>query len=144
MKFTQIIGLFKESKSVSRSHMKNLLEIAMADNHFDDSEYQLLKKLAKKYHISSKGLEKIKENPLMIDFELPLNEDEKFEQFYELVHMMTVDGEIDRAEMSLCRIFAKKFEYDNGQEMIDIIIENIKNGLDWKESMVRVTMHNPL
>lgn len=80
----------------------------------------------------------------MIDFELPVKKEERFEQFYELVHMMVVDGDIDRAEMSLCRIFAKKFEYEHGAEMIDIIVQNIKNGLDWQESMARVAIYDPL
>ena len=144
MKFTDLIGIFKESKTVSRSHMKNLLEMAMADSHFDDTEYDLLKKLAKKHNVSEKELEKIKDDPANIEFELPKKKEEKFEQFYELVKMMTIDDDIDSAEINLCKIFAKKFEYDNGEEMINIIIENIKYGLDWKESLERVTMYKPL
>lgn len=144
MKFSDIIGLFKESKTVSRSHIKNLLEMAMADRHFDDTEYELLKNLAKKYKVSEKELEAIKEDPSNIDFELPKKKEEKFEQFYELVHMMTIDDDIDRAEVSLCKIFATKFGYENGEEMINIIIENIKNGLGWQDSMERVTMYKEI
>ena len=144
MKFTEIIGLFKENNTVTKSHMKNLLEMAMADRHFDDSEFQLLKTLAKKYKVSENELEKIKTDPSNIEFELPQKKEEKFEQFYELVHMMTVDHDIDRAELSLCKIFATKFGYDNTDEMINIIVENIKNGLDWQESMNRVSMYSPL
>ena len=144
MKFTEIIGLFKESKTLTRSHMKNLLEMAMADSHFDDSEYQLLRTLAKKYKVSEKELEKIKSDAANIAFELPEKSEDKFEQFYELVHMMTVDQDIDRAELSLCKLFAKKFGYKNADEVINVIVENIKNGLDWKESMSRVNMYNPI
>lgn len=144
MKFSDIIGIFKESKTVSRSHIKNLLEMAMADRHFDDTEYELLKKLARKYKVSEKELETIRQDPSDIEFELPKKKDEKFEQFYELVHMMTVDDDIDKAEMSLCKIFAIKFGYENGEEMINIIVENIKNGLDWQESMNRVTMYKEI
>jgi len=144
MKFTEIIGLFKENKTLTRSHMKNLLEMAMADSHFDDSEYQLLKTLANKYKVSEKELEKIKEDPSGIEFEVPAKKEEKFEQFFELVHMMTVDHDIDRAELNLCKIFAKKFGFADPDEMIDVIVENIKNGLDWQESMSRVSMYKPI
>ena len=144
MKFTDIIGIFKENKSISKSHMKNLLEMAMADSHFDDSEYTLLKKLAKKHKVSEKELEKIKDDPSNIDFELPKNKEEKFEQFYELVNMMTIDQDIDSAEINLCKIFAEKFGYEKDDEMINVIVENIKNGLDWQESMARVSMYKPL
>lgn len=144
MKFIDIIGLFKGSNKVTRSHMKNLIEMAMADSHFDDTEYKLLKKLAKKYKVSEKELEEIKNNPSDIEFLLSEKKDERFEQFFELVKMMMADDDIAREELQLCKIFAKKFEYNNGEEIVNIIIENIKNGLDWKESMGRVTMYKPL
>lgn len=144
MKFAELIGIFKEGNKISRSHMKNLLEVAMADSHFDDTEYALLKELAKKYKVSEKELDSIKDDPSNIEFELPKRKEDRFEQFYELVKMMTIDQDIDSAEMSLCVIFAKKFGYENGEEIVKIIIENIKYGLDWQESMSRVTMYKPL
>ena len=144
MKFTELLGIFKESKTLSKSHMKNLLEMAMVDNHFDDSEYELLLKLAKKYKVSEKELNEIKENPDMVEFELPKDDDTKFEQFYDLVLMMTIDNEQCREELNLCKIFATKFGYKNGEEIVSIISQNIGNGLDWKESKMRVEMYEPL
>ncbi|MEN8249952.1 MAG: hypothetical protein ABFS32_13545 [Bacteroidota bacterium] len=141
MKFGDIIGIFKESNKITKSHMKNLFEMAMVDSHFDDSEFQLLKQLAKKHKVSEKELEKIQADPSLVEFEVPKNPDVKFEQFYELVHMMTIDDEIFEAELNLCRIFAKKFGYENGKEIVDIIAQNISNGLDCKESRKRVAMY---
>ena len=141
MKFGDIIGFFKESNKITKSHMKNLFEMAMVDSHFDDSEYDLLKELAKKYKVSEKELEAIQEDPSKITFELPKSAEEKFEHFYELVHMMTVDNEIFEAELNLCKIFAKKFGYENGKEIVDIVAQNIQNGLDWKESRKRLAMY---
>ena len=141
MKFVELIGLFKENKTISKSHMKNLFEMAMVDSHFDDSEYLLLKKLAKKHKVSEKELNKIKEDPAKIKFELPENEDKKFEQFYELVHMMTIDNDMLPEELNLCKIFAKKFGYKNGQELVNMIAQNINNGLSWQESKIRVAMY---
>lgn len=141
MKFGDIIGFFKESNKITKSHMKNLFEMAMVDSHFDDSEYDLLKELAKKYKVSEKELEAIQKDPSKITFELPKSPEEKFEHFYELVHMMTVDNEIYEAEQNLCRIFAKKFGYENGKEIVDIIAQNIQNGLDWEESRKRLAMY---
>ena len=39
MKISELIGLFKEGRTTAKSHMKNLLEMAMIDSHFDDNEY---------------------------------------------------------------------------------------------------------
>ena len=122
--------------------MKNLFEMAMIDSHFDDSEYQLLEKLAKKHKVSKKELEKIKEDPSQIEFELPKDKNVKFEQFFELVHMMAIDESIFDEEMNLCKIFAKKFGYDNGEELVKVIAQNIGNGQDWKETKARVDMYH--
>ena len=112
--------------------------MAMIDSHFDDKEYQLLKKLAKKHKVSEKELKEIQKNPDKVKFELPANENEKFEQFFELVNMMTVDEKIFEEEKSLCRIFAKKFGYNNERELVDAIAENIKNEQSYKETKKRV------
>jgi len=141
MKFEELIGFFKANKTISKSHMKNLFEMAMVDSHFDDSEFQLLKRLAKKHKISEKELNKIKEDPSKIIFELPKNEDKKFEQFFELVHMMTIDNKMLDDELNLCRIFAKKFGYKNEDELVNIIAEHISNDLSWQESKKIVTMY---
>jgi uncharacterized tellurite resistance protein B-like protein len=138
MKFSEIIGLFKEGKSTSKSHMKNLLEIAMADSHFDDEEYKLLRKLAKKHGVSDKELQKIQKNPEEVKFELPTNQNEKFEQFYELIHMMIIDGKILDEELSLCRVFAKKFAYGSPDELVKVVVQNINNGQSCKETQKRV------
>jgi uncharacterized tellurite resistance protein B-like protein len=141
MKFVELIGLFKENKTVSKSHMKNLFEMAMVDSHFDDSELELLQKLAKKHRVSEKELKKIQEDPSKVEFELPDNADEKFEQFFELVHMMTIDGKMFDEEMNLCKIFAKKFDYEKGEELIEVIAQNINNGQDYKETKKRIDMY---
>ena len=138
MKFSEIIGLFKEGKSTSKSHMKNLLEIAMADSHFDEEEYKLLKKLARKHDVSGKELQKIQKNPESVMFELPTDQYEKFEQFYELINMMTIDKKVLDEEMSLCRAFARKFGYNNPHELVQAVAQNIKNDQPWKETHKRV------
>ena len=138
MKFSELIGMHKEGKTTSKSHIKNLLEMALIDNHFDDREYQLLKKLAKKHKVSKKELKKIQENNADVEFELPVHENEKFEQFYELVYMMTADKKILKEEENLCIIYAKEFNYNSQPELVNAITQNIKNNLPWQESRKRV------
>ncbi len=135
MKFKELIGMFKEGASVTKSpnhlksHMKNLLEMALVDGHFDESEMDLLKKLAQKYNISEDELRKIQDSQSDIEFEIPEDDNEKFEQFYELVNMMTIDGNIYDEEVNLCVIIGKKFEYNNVHDVVQAMIQDIKNGL---------------
>jgi len=129
MKLAELLGLFKEGNATAKSHMKNLLEVAMADGQLDPDEYNLLKKLARKYHITEKELENIRENHIEIEFEVPEDDSEKFEQFYELIHMMIIDEDIHPDEENLCVIFARKFRYPNVREVIKATTEYIKKGL---------------
>lgn len=129
MKFTDIISLFKQGKSSAHSHMKNLIEIAAADGNFDQVEYELLRKIAKRNGIGESKLKSIRQNPTRIEFEIPEDDNEKFSQMYDLVHMMIVDNEVHPEEMKLCRIFAIKFGYkrEKVNELLLTIKSNIEN-----------------
>ena len=69
MKLAEIIGLFREGKATVKSHMKILLEMALVDSHFDQRESELLDKLAKKYGVSEKELERIKKDSSNVELE---------------------------------------------------------------------------
>ncbi len=90
--------------------MKNLIEMAAADGQFQDVEFDLLKKIAKRNGISESQLNEIKSNPESIAFEVPVDEKEKFHQLYDLVHMMSIDDQIHSEERKLCNLFAIPME----------------------------------
>ena len=138
MKLTEILGLFREGKATAKSHIKKLLEMALVDNHFDQRESELLDKLAKKYGVSENELGRIKKDTSNVEFELPEDDYEKFNQFYELVHMMVVDKKIYDEERNLCSILGKKFGYNNIREVIDAIIHYLRNGISSKMARNRV------
>ena len=122
--------------------MKNLIEMAAVDGNFDQVEYDLLKKIAKNNSISESQLKSIRSNPGGIKFELPKDKKEKFHQFYDLVHMMSIDNSIHPEEMKLCGLYAIKFGYrrEKAQELIDTIQSNIKFGQSHDETFKRVEM----
>ena len=124
--------MFRAGKAGARSHMKNLIEMAAVDGNFDDVEYDLLKKIAKRHNVSEKELKKIKDNPSDVEFEIPADPKEKFNQLYDLVNMMIIDNYVDREEVNLCLIFAGKFGYKKEKvvELVDSIKDNIKNNQD--------------
>ena len=140
MKFSEILNLFRQGKGTIRSHMKNLIEMAAADKNFDDSEFDLLKSIARRNGVSDATLMEIRSNPASVVFELPNDKRERFHQFYDLVHMMTIDKNIHSDELVLCQIFATKFGYkkENHQELIESIRLNIQNKQSHDETMKRV------
>jgi uncharacterized tellurite resistance protein B-like protein len=142
MGIQEILNLFRSGKASAKSHMKNLIEMAAVDGNFDQVEFELLKKIAKKNNISESQLNEIRENPHGITFELPADKKERFHQFYDLVHMMSVDNQVHPEEMKLCDIFAVKFGYPKSstQELINTIKSNIQNGQTADETLKRASM----
>lgn len=142
MNFSDILNLFNQGKSTAKSHMKNLIEMAASDGNFDEVEFDLLKKIAKRNNISESQLKAIRNDTSSITFEIPEDKIEKFNQLYDLVHMMIVDEAVHQEEMKLCNLFAIKFGYnkDKVDELIGTIQNNIKNGNNHIEAMKRVNI----
>jgi len=140
MNITDILSLFRQGKGTARSHMKNLIEMAAVDGNFDIIEYDLLKKIAKRNNITETQLKAIHSNPADIQFQLPEDQGEKFSQFYDLVHMMTIDKTIHDEEMKLCNIFAVKFGYSRNRagDLIRSIQSNISLDQPHDETFRRV------
>jgi len=140
MSFLNFFSRLKKDRSISEGHVKNLLEMALANGFFDEKENELLQEIAKERKINLKVLDQIKIDPSSIPWKIPEDESERFSQFYDLVKMMMADGNIDYEEVRLCQNFAVQFGY-NKKYMNDIIhsvSENIKNGQDAVETMKRV------
>jgi uncharacterized tellurite resistance protein B-like protein len=140
MGIRELLNLFFDGKATAKSHMKSLIEMAVADGHFDPEEQALLIRIASKNNVSESQLEKIRENPETVKFELPADRRERFHQFYDLVHMMSVDKSIHPEELKLCNLYAIRFGYkrENAKELIETIQSNIKYGQGHDETMNRV------
>jgi uncharacterized tellurite resistance protein B-like protein len=140
MNLTDLINLFKQNKATAKSHMRNLIEIAVADGGFGEEEQRLLDYAAQRNNISRSALQRVQSNASAVRFEVPRDEEEKFFQLYDLVHMMSVDKNIHSEELRLCEIFAIKFGYRKEvvKEMIEMIRQNIEKWIGPKETMQRV------
>ncbi len=141
MNIQELLNLFRSGKASAKSHMKNLIEMAAVDGNFDSAEMSLLKTIAKKNNISESQLQQIQKNPEGIKFEIPTDSREKFHQFYDLVHMMSIDATIHPEEMKLCNLYAVRFGYkrENSREIIEAIQSNIKYGQGHDETMARLS-----
>jgi uncharacterized tellurite resistance protein B-like protein len=128
MRLNEILNLFRQGKSTARSHMKNLIEIAAADGNFKEVEYELLINIAKKNAISERELKQIKLNHAHIELEIPTDPIQKFNQLYDLTHMMIIDKNIHPEELKLCNLFAIRFGYR--REIAEELIQSIKNNIN--------------
>lgn len=133
--------IFNTKKKKGKDHLRNLMNMAMADGVLDDSEYEFLKNIALKYEIPVNELDKLKiqiSKQTGYNLEKSLN---KFEQIYDLVKMMMADNHIDKREMQMCKVFAKKigFAVQHVDEIVDSVIQNITIGNSAEETRTRLS-----
>ena len=140
MDFKNMFSFLGKTKSGDQSHIKNLIEVALADGHFSDEELELITSIAKKKGISPREIESIQKDLANIQFELPDDSRSKFHQVYDLIHVMLSDKVVHDNEMKLCYQFINKFGYppEKSTERIKIIRSNIENGQGPDETMARV------
>jgi len=140
MSINDIISLFKLGKASAKSHMRNLIEIAAADGNLAVEEQRLLEYAAIRNNISREELKEIQLNASNVRFKAPGNKRDKFNQLYDLVHMMSVDKNIHAEELRLCEIFAIQFGYRKEvvREMIELIRRNIEKWIGPEETMKMV------
>lgn len=140
MNFNDILNLFKLGKATAKSHMRNLIEIAASDGSLGAEEQRVLEYAALRNKISASELKDIQKDTSKIMFKVPGNEEDKFFQLYDLVHMMSVDKNIHGEELRLCEIFAIKFGYrkEIAREMVEMIRQNIEKWIGAQETMQTV------
>lgn len=132
-----LLNIFSRNRlKKSLSHIKNLVDVALADGQIDNDEMILLLNVAKRLKINDDQIEMIRTNPAAIQFSAPANAKKRFDQIYDLVCMMMVNGHIDPRELELCKALALKLGYMPliVDDFIKLIGKNIKDGVLASES----------
>ena len=129
-----------KSNRVEKSHIKNLIELANADGHFDSRENDFLHILAKRDKVSQRLIRKISSETSNIELQVPEDETIKFKQFYDLVRMMLADEVIHEMEIKVLSNLGEKFGYPKQhlKELIESVVGNIRNGQNAESAMSRV------
>ncbi len=110
-----------DKEGVRRSHVKNLVSVALADGHMADDEWELLTYLASRLGMEEEEIKVIKENPEAITFVVPKTHEQRVQQIEDLVLLMSIDHDIDPQEIALCKKIALKL--DVLPQIVDRIIE---------------------
>jgi uncharacterized tellurite resistance protein B-like protein len=117
-----ILKIFKSDREgIRRSHVKNLVTVAMADGRLDIDEWKLLMTIAKRLGMEEEEIKLIRSNPDQVSFVPPKKYDEKVQQIRDLVAVMTIDHIINQKELELCKKISLKL--DILPQMVDEIIE---------------------
>jgi hypothetical protein len=119
-----ILKIFKtDHDGIRKSHMKNLICVAMVDGEVDVEEWDLLLAISAHLGVTEEEVEQIKKNPQDVKFVAPKKYEDKVEQIHDLVAIMTVDGQINKKELDLCKKISLRL--DILPQMVDDILAGI-------------------
>ena len=117
-----LLGIFKTDKEgIRRSHVKDLVTVAMADGRLDDDEWNLLLDIAKHLGMEEEEIKNIKNGFEKVEFVAPKKYEDKVQQIRDLVAIMTIDREINQKELELCKRIALRLNVL--PQLVDEIIE---------------------
>jgi uncharacterized tellurite resistance protein B-like protein len=105
---SNIFGSDKEG--LRRSHVKNLITIALADGHLSEDEWELLVYLASRLGMEEVEITAIRENPDAVTFVMPKTHEQRVQQIEDLVLLMSIDHDINSNEVELCKKISLKLD----------------------------------
>ncbi|MCX2742286.1 hypothetical protein OO013_00340 [Mangrovivirga sp. M17] len=130
--------LFGNDTKEKKSHLRNLILVALVDGKIDKKELDLLKRLSENLDISKSEFENLIENPHIGDFVVPKSYDDKMLQVLDLVAMIIADGKIQDEERDLCKSIALKLNIN--PKVIDDLLLKVRGDLEAgkpKEEVIR-------
>jgi len=98
--------------SPSRSHINMLVQLARIDGVVVQEEIDLIKQIADEMGMSPQELSSCFEDPDRIGDLSSLPPDEKYEQLYNMVQLMKIDGRLYKEEIQYCARMAVNLGYD--------------------------------
>ena len=107
----------------AKTHLSYLVALAKVDGDVDKSELDLLFKIGKRFGLNEKDIKSIFNRPNTEKIEYPITNEAKFEQIYDLVHMMLADEIIQDVEMDFCIDMASKLGMK--KNIVDVLVRKI-------------------
>lgn len=108
-KNTIMLTLFATKKTKShKSHIMNLVQLAKADGKISKSESGLLIKIGERNGVSAEEVFEMVDASDDFFYKKPENDEQRFDQLYDLVEMMRIDGEVSSKEVSYTIGIAEK------------------------------------
>lgn len=121
-----------EKTKIRKSHIMNLMTLALTDGHIDKSEEEFLFNVASRWGLEPAEFQDILKNPHKVKFNPPKTKNESAEQLLDLVFMMMIDGKIRESEMDLCKTLAPSLGYPPSivNKLVKFIVDGINQNIE--------------
>ena len=131
-----IIDAFDSSEEKkNKSHLRNIIRLAMADGQIDDAELDRIRKAARFLGVTPAETDELIANPDKIHFIPPATKQERLERLVRLMRVVLADGIISSAEDALLRRICIGLGFDQAKirTLIDAGYDALKQGKDTDE-----------
>ena len=116
-----------EEKKVIKSHIRHLVRLAKADGLFHKDELAYIKKVGHGNGLSDSEIKEIIENPTSVNIVIPDNDDDRFDQIFDLVQMMMKDGVVNDEEMEFCGELANRLGFR--KVIVGVLVAKLERGI---------------
>lgn len=104
-----MLTLFATKKTKAhKSHIMNLVQLAKADGKISKSESGLLIKIGERNGVSAEEVFEMVDSSDDFFYKKPENDEQRFDQLYDLVEMMRIDGDVSPKELAYTTEIAEK------------------------------------
>ncbi|MDP2338868.1 MAG: hypothetical protein Q8N05_20940 [Bacteroidota bacterium] len=119
-------------KKQDKEHFIHLIQIALADGVFQETEREMLLRFGRKLGFTAPEIDDLFEATKKSAYIPPYEFSKRFGQLYDVVKMVYADGKIDNNEMRLATGIALKsgFVEQELPVLLALLINGIKNGED--------------
>lgn len=117
-----------KTTAVKKNYLLSLVKLAKADGFVSDAEFDLLIKIGKRQGMSQAEVIELMEDAEEFFYRVPTTDTERFDQLFDMVELMMVDGRIDEKEKTFITQVAEKMGVRPAVSwiLINNLIEGIK------------------
>lgn len=117
-----------KEKKLIKSHLRHLVRLAKSDGLLHKNELDFIKSIGKKNGVNDSEVKGIIENPTSVDIVIPDNDDDRFDQIFDLVQMMMKDGVVNDEEMEFCEELANRLGFR--KVIVGVLVAKVTRGID--------------
>ncbi|MDP3313156.1 TerB family tellurite resistance protein [Lutibacter sp.] len=127
-------------------HFASVVKLALEDNIITIEEEKLLKRLAKRFHISDEKYKQIIENPEEYPIDTPHSYDERIERLYDLIKMVFADGSVSSHELHVLKKISLGlgFSLQNVDNVVSEAVKSLENDLDLEDFSKAIKRSNKI
>jgi hypothetical protein len=137
-------SFFEHQKfSFKKNYLKNLIQLASADGHLDDSEIQVLYAIGRQRKLKDWQIEELLNDTSPIEVFIPESFLNRMNLLFDLMRLLYADGIVDEQEVAYVKFILASFNLapSVGEELLQLFKYGSPSPEVWREFTESLTVH---